>query len=250
MKKTFILSFSLKNTYRVNGILYSLKQIPLVKRLLPEALYGVWGLKIFANILSAIWEVVSVFLGKGLYLLLMVFLPGLLYDGLPGEGVFLHILLFLTVIGCYANTALFNPSKDKYYAILLMRMDAREYTLVNYGCSILKTVIGFLPFALLFGLLSGVPAWLCALLPFSIAGCKLSYVAYMLRDYKLRGNVYNESRLDKFQWLGVDSPAVGAGLRTACLWPGAAFGRSRRAVPALYPHRSGLHPGNLQVPGV
>ena len=177
MKKTFILSFSLKNTYRVNGILYSLKQIPLVKRLLPEALYGVWGLKIFANILSAIWEVVSVFLGKGLYLLLMVFLPGLLYDGLPGEGVFLHILLFLTVIGCYANTALFNPSKDKYYAILLMRMDAREYTLVNYGCSILKTVIGFLPFALLFGLLSGVPAWLCALLPFSIAGCKLSYVA-------------------------------------------------------------------------
>ena len=42
MKKTFILSFSLKNTYRVNGILYSLKQIPLVKRLLPEALYGVW----------------------------------------------------------------------------------------------------------------------------------------------------------------------------------------------------------------
>ena len=37
----------------------------------------------FANILSAIWEVVSVFLGKGLYLLLMVFLPGLLYDGLP-----------------------------------------------------------------------------------------------------------------------------------------------------------------------
>lgn len=66
MKKTFILSFSLKNTYRVNGILYSLKQIPLVKRLLPEALYGVWGLKIFANILSAIWEVVSVFLGKGL----------------------------------------------------------------------------------------------------------------------------------------------------------------------------------------
>ena len=78
MKKTFILSFSLKNTYRVNGILYSLKQIPLVKRLLPEALYGVWGLKIFANILSAIWEVASVFLGKGLYLLLMVFLPGLL----------------------------------------------------------------------------------------------------------------------------------------------------------------------------
>ena len=203
MKKTLILSFSLKNTYRVNSILYSLKQIPLVKKLLPEALYGVWWLKILANVLSVIWEVVSAFLGKGLYLLLMVFLPGLLYDGLPREGVFLHILLFLTVIGCFANTTLFNPSKDKYYAILLMRMDAREYTLVNYGYSVLKTVIGFLPFFLLFGLLSGVPVWLCVLLPFFIAGCKVSYVAYALRDYRRRGNVYNENKLDKFQWLGV-----------------------------------------------
>ena len=71
----------------------------------------------------------------------------------------------LCLIGCYANTALFNPSKDKYYAILLMRMDAREYTLVNYGCSILKTVIGFLPFALLFAdnftFEHGVEEWFC-----------------------------------------------------------------------------------------
>ena len=59
MKKTLILSFSLKNTYRVNSILYSLKQIPLVKKLLLEALYGVWWLKILANVLSVIWEVVE-----------------------------------------------------------------------------------------------------------------------------------------------------------------------------------------------
>lgn len=34
MNKTLKISFSLKNTYRVNGVLFSLKQIPLVKRLL------------------------------------------------------------------------------------------------------------------------------------------------------------------------------------------------------------------------
>ena len=64
MNRTLQISFSLKNTYRVNSILYSLKQIPLLKKLLPQTLYQVRGLKIFANVLSAVWEVISVFLGS------------------------------------------------------------------------------------------------------------------------------------------------------------------------------------------
>ena len=72
MNKTLRISFALKNTYRVNSILYSLKQIPLVKKLLPESLYRVRGLKIFANIISGIWEIISVFLGKFLYFFTMV----------------------------------------------------------------------------------------------------------------------------------------------------------------------------------
>ena len=99
MNKTLKLSFSLKNTYRVNSILYSLKQIPLIKRLLPDRLYQVRGPKIFANILSVLWEVVSIFLGKLLYLLLMVYGAGKLYDGFGDAQIFLHILLFLTLIG-------------------------------------------------------------------------------------------------------------------------------------------------------
>ena len=46
MLNTLRLSFSLMNTYRVNAILHSLKQIPLLKRLLPETLYQVRGLKV------------------------------------------------------------------------------------------------------------------------------------------------------------------------------------------------------------
>ena len=64
MLKTLRISFALKNTYRVNGILHSLKQIPLLKRVLPDRLYQVRGLKIFANVLSVLWEIVSIFLGS------------------------------------------------------------------------------------------------------------------------------------------------------------------------------------------
>lgn len=125
MNKTLKISFSLKNTYRVNTILFSLKQIPILKKLLPATLYKVKGLKVFANIVSVLWEIISVFFGKLLYLFLMVSGPAVLYDKLPTAQVFLHILLFLTIIGGFANTNLFNPSQDKYYAMILMRMDAR-----------------------------------------------------------------------------------------------------------------------------
>lgn len=153
MNKTLRISFSLKNTYRVNGILFFLKQIPFLKKILPEMVYQVKGFKIFANLLSVLWEIVSTFLWKFLYFLIMVGGMGFLYNkGLPKSMTFLHILLFLTMIGSLMNTRLFNPTKDKYYAMILMRMDAKEYTLVNYFYALLKIVIGFLPFAIFFGI--------------------------------------------------------------------------------------------------
>ncbi len=201
MHKTLRLSFSLKNTYRVNSILYSLKQIPLLKKILPEKLYQVRGLKIFANVLSVLWEIISVFGGKLIYFLTMICGLGLLYGKLPAEQVFLHLVVFLTAIGAYWNTSLFNPSRDKYYAMILMRMNAKEYTLVNYGYSIVKVIVGFLPLCLIFGRLRGVPLWFCLLLPLCIAGMKVTVAAYSLRDYEKRGAVRNENRMEKRTWL-------------------------------------------------
>lgn len=203
MNKTLRISFSLKNTYRVNSILYSLKQVPLLKKVLPDSLYEVWALKQFANVISLFWEILSVFLGKFLYFILMIFLAMPLYEGASRPGLFLHLLLFLTAVGTILNTSLFNPTRDKYYAIILMRMDAREYTLVNYGYAILKVLVGFLPFCLLFGLNSGVPLWMCLLLPFSVAGAKLVVAAFSLRYYERSGKAYNENKVGKYAWLWV-----------------------------------------------
>ena len=72
MLNTLRISFSLKNTYRVTGILYSLKQIPLLGRLLPAALYQVRGLKAFANVLAVLWGLVSIFLFKFLLFLFLL----------------------------------------------------------------------------------------------------------------------------------------------------------------------------------
>ena len=238
MNKTLRLSFALKNTYRVNSILYSLKQIPLLKRLLPERLYQVRGLKVFANIISILWEIISVFGGKLLYFLLMIFGASLLYEQVPADRFFLHALLFLSIIGAFANTHLFNPTRDKYYAIILMRMNARSYTLVNYGYALIKVIVGFLPCSLAFGTLCLVPLWICLLLPFSVAGMKLAVAGFNLWDYERRGNAFNENKLGKLGWgitavllaLAYGLPAAGitlpipasAALMAAAILPGLA----------------------------
>ncbi len=203
MNKTLRISFDLKNTYRVNSILYSFKQIPLIKRCLPEKLYQVRGLKLFANVLSVLWEVVSAFIGKFLYFLTMIIGIGYLYQQVPADQLFLHILLFLTIAGAFTNTSLFQPTRDKYYAVILLRMNARAYTLTNYIYAMSKLVIGFLPFTLWFGLEKGLPLWLCLLIPFSIAGLKAAVAASSLWKYERSGMVYNENRLGKYQWLWI-----------------------------------------------
>ncbi|MGI6200027.1 MAG: hypothetical protein ACOYJA_04605 [Christensenellales bacterium] len=203
MLKTLRLSFSLRDAYRVNSILYALKQIPLIQRMLPGALYQSRGLKAFAHVLSGLWEVLSAFLGKALYYLILLVDAGSLYPGAPSGPLMLHMLVFLTAIGAFLNTYLFNPTKDKYYAMILMRMDARAYTLANYGYALVKCALGFLPFALIFGLGRGVPLWLCLLTPLFVVGMKLTVTAISLGRYERTGDPINENRLTKWLWLGV-----------------------------------------------
>lgn len=199
MIKSFRISFSLRNTCRVNGILYALKQIPLLGRLLPGTLYGSGGLKIFAAVLAVIWEILSAFLGKLIYLAAISVLCGF-YGEERNPLLFLHVFFFLTIIGAYLNTYLFNPTNEKYYAVILMRMDAGLYTLSNYCYSMLRTIIGFFPAVLLFGSLYGVPVWLCILLPFFVAGAKLTAASALLLRYEKTGKSVNENMPPKLSW--------------------------------------------------
>ena len=178
MFNTFLISYKLRNTYKTNGIIYRLKSIPLLKKLLPTSLYASSGLKIFANIVSSISEFFSIFIWKGLYLLL-VFLAAIFFKS-PSADNFAHILIFLTIIGGLINTSMFNPTKDKFYAIYIMRMDAKKYVLTDYLYFLLKTFIGFLAFSLIFGLLSGMSTLTYLLIPTYVIGVKLCFSAYSL----------------------------------------------------------------------
>ena len=200
MFKSFILSYKLKNTYRVNSIIYSIKQLPLIGKLLPMSLYSSKGLKILGNIISTISEILNIFLGKLIYILIMIVSMISMYKG-NNENNFIHMFLFLSLAGGLLNTYMFNPTKDKYYAMILMRMDARKYTLSNYYYSMIKVIIGFLPFTLIFGRYYGLSLITCILMPFFVMFIKTIYNSYILYDFNKKGKIKNENVPTKVIWI-------------------------------------------------
>lgn len=200
MISTFFLSFRLKNAYRVNSILYSLKQLPIIKRILPEKLYGVRGLKILGNIISAIWEFIMIFLGKFLYIAFMIAAMLGIYQT-NSAATFLHIFFFLTICGGLMNTYLFDPTKDKYYAMFLMNMDAKEYTISNYLYQMIKVLIGFLPFTCFYGMSVGLPLWITILCPIFVMMVKTFINSLSLIDFKCTKKVKNENLPTSVVWI-------------------------------------------------
>lgn len=199
MLKTFITSFKLQNTYRTNSIIYSIKQLPIIRKILSNSLYKNRGLKIFANIISILWEIISVFIGKIIYIVAMIFMALSWYHTNQAD-TFIHLFTFLTFAGGVLNTYMLNPTKDKYYAIILMNINAREYGLSNYYYQLIKLVIGFLPFTIIFGMIAGVPLWIQILLPFFVLAVKLIVMNYCIYDFKKNNKASNENLPTKFVW--------------------------------------------------
>ena len=199
MLKTFITSFKLQNTYRTNSIIYSIKQLPLIKRILPSSLYKSKGLKIFAGIISILLEIINIFIGKIIYITVMIFMALSWYHTNQAD-TFIHLFVFLTFAGGVLNTYMLNPTKDKYYAIILMNINAREYGLSNYYYQLIKLVVGFLPFTILFGMMVGVPLWIQITLPFFVLAIKLIVMNYCIYDFKKTNKASNENLPTKFVW--------------------------------------------------
>lgn len=152
MFKTLLISFKLKNTYRVNAILHGFRQIPLIRKIFPPDVYSMTGFKVFAYVISILWEIFSMFAFEIAYLFLAVTVwRGTLE--IPDHNAvrfIFHLLVPFTIMGAFVNNYIFTPEKHKYYAMIQLGMDAKKFTLVNYAFKLLKHFIGFFVAAMIF----------------------------------------------------------------------------------------------------
>ena len=143
MKNNFLISYKVKMAYRVNTVIYSLKQFPLIGKIIPDGLYGNDGLKVLGYIISFGYELFSMLAGKIIYIFLMLYLPLTMMNSI-NVGSILNVFLCLSIIGGILNNYIFDVSNDKYYLMIIMKMNVKKYTLSNYIFYLIKLIFGFL----------------------------------------------------------------------------------------------------------
>lgn len=189
MLKTLRITFSLRMTCKINAVLYGIKHLPLVGKWLPDDVYKARWLKVLATVLAVLWEISGAMIGKLLYLLVMVWLASGLYPTGDHGTLFVHIFLLLALAGCILNDYLMTHDDTAEYTVLLMGMNARQYTLVNFAYAVLKLTVSYLIFGLLLGLLASVPVWLCLLMPLYAGAAKVLTGAFELWRFGRNGTI-------------------------------------------------------------
>lgn len=184
MLRTFFITFMIKNTSRTNSIIYSIKRLPLIGKHITANLYKEGALKIIAGILSVLSGFLMAFVGKAIYMgLLFAFAAGFPVS-VSDNAIFIHLFVFMTFTGVILNPYIFSADNNTCHCINLLDMDARKYAVSQFIFSLLKLVIGLLPFAIIFGRLLNVPLAVCVTMPLFVASAKITYVYTLIILYK------------------------------------------------------------------
>ena len=190
MLNTVINSFKLKNAYSTNSFIYNLRKLPLIGKKIPSNLYGNRVIMTIINIIFGLFKIISLFVGKFIYVGLMIYLPA---TSFKNPNAFLNIFVFLTLIGAFCNTFIFNPNKDKYYSIILMKTDAKKYALYNFYYFLFTLFISFYPAILAYGILFNINIYILLLLPLLVICMKQIGNFFLLKYYEKTKKVLTEN---------------------------------------------------------
>lgn len=192
MLNTVLTSIKINNAYYTNTLIYRLKQLPFIGKKISKGLYSNEGLKVLVNLVVFLYQIISPFIGKFIYVFLLIYCP---YTFFKTENSFIHIFVFLTIIGSFCNTDIFNPTKSKYYSVILMRTDAKKYVLSSLFYFLLKLFLSFYPALFVAGLLVKVNPFILVLMPLMVVSMKLIGNVILLRYYEKKGKVLNENNI-------------------------------------------------------
>lgn len=200
MKNSFLLSYKVKIAYRVNAIIYSLRQFKFLKNVIPSNLYGNDGLNILYLLISIIHELISVFLGKIIYIFIFFYLALNFLNSLNTSSIF-NVFLFLSLIGSILNNFLLDATNDKYYSVIFLKMDAKKYAISNFIFYLTKLFIGLSLTISTFLILLHINACYTIIIALYILSTKVNSIVYILKKYKKNLNFEKNKRYICSKWL-------------------------------------------------
>ena len=201
MIETFLTAFKLQSSYRRNTLIYTLKRIPVLGRLIPDTVYCNKSIKGITMVVGIISELLQIIVTKPLYVLLMIALPVLWLKVENNISAMVHVFVMLTLAGAFTNSKLFNPTKDKYYALILLKMDARKYTASQYMFELFKGFAGIMVGCFVSRMFLPIPLYLCLAIPVFFLSAKIVSAAAVLWYIQKSRKVYNENKPSVMLWI-------------------------------------------------
>lgn len=152
--------FAVMASTGANWLIYFLKRIPFVGKIIPDRIYGNLPLKKILAVVAAIVKMIGAFIKKAFYIGFMIILPIVLLQkgASPSSRNACYIYLFFIlslVCGSFQTSEIFKAGRDKFICIRLMRMDARSYIVSTVVFRNLTDILFFLPSLVLSSALMG-----------------------------------------------------------------------------------------------
>lgn len=227
--------YNINATINANRVIFYLKRLPLVGKRIPDRLYSDSELKMIASVVVAILNVLRKFIGKAIYIGLMMVLPlMLLFKDIQRPdypAAFLQLFFFLSLIaGTVQSSALLEANRHKYICIKLMRFNARDFVIPTLFARHATNFIYFLPSVMITYAFLGGNVLHGLLLLILMTAFRLSFEAVQLLIYDKSRILINKRFL--IQWL-VIIPSLAAAylpLFYHSVWP---VGRVLFSLPAI-----------------
>lgn len=192
---TLFIVLSLRNTINVNGILYGIRRLPIIGKLISDRIYGFKIIKIFALLMSLGSEITKAFGGKLLFMLTLLLGAGALssYNDYPGATIFLYAFLLLSIFGAFMHT-FFAVGTEVEYGVFMLGMDAGDYirAIFTYKCFTIFT--GYVLFGIPAALIAHVPWFITLLIPVAGVGFKAANLAVQTTLYSAK---ISQSKFDR-----------------------------------------------------
>lgn len=191
MIDTLATIINIRIAMKTNSKINALRNIPIIKKIIPQSLYKSSGLKGIFVALAWISEFFRIFIWKILYYGIVGVMAGIIaMDFIGGDAgkVCVHFLIFFPVIGMAINNNSFTVDEDTYCSVFVLRMDAKKYMLSQYLLDTLDYVLGTL-------VVAGVALCLVMKQPFYVLLCYVVYATSIKWIFTGRLIKFREKRI-------------------------------------------------------
>lgn len=189
--------FNIMSSINANRFIYYFKRLPLIGKILPDSIYGNHSLKKNVSVIAMILRVFRKFLGKMIFIGLLLVLPVVLLEKNTAMryAAYLHIFAAINIIGQFVTSSAFESDRDRYICIRLMHMNAKRYIISTILFQDIMDIFYFLPGVLLSTAWMGGSLLQGFLLTSVIAGSSLAGETFFLLFYSRTGIMLSNKSL-------------------------------------------------------